>query len=116
MHKREFVRTAAGLAAGAALWPELFRPVAHLAPAALADDETFWAGVRAKFTLTPDYINLENGFYCFQPDEVLERFVAHVRAINVEASHYMRTRKDADKARVAAKLAAMADSASPRLK
>ena len=108
MHKREFVRTAAGLAAGAALWPELFRPVAHLAPAALAEDETFWAGVRAKFTLTPDYINLENGFYCFQPDEVLERFVAHVRAINVEASHYMRTRKDADKARVAAKLAAMA--------
>lgn len=108
MHKREFIRTAAGVAAAGALWPELFRPVAHLAPATLAEDEKFWAAIRAKFTLTPDYVNLENGFYCFQPDEVLERFIAHVRAINVEASHYMRTRKDADKARVAAKLAAMA--------
>ena len=64
--------------------------------------------MRAKFKLTPDYINLENGYYCFQPEEVLEAFIKNVRAINIEASHYMRTRQYDDKLRVRTRLAAMA--------
>jgi len=39
---------------------------------------------------------------------VLGAFIKNVRDINVEASHYMRTRKDDDKLRVRARLAAMA--------
>ena len=111
MNKRDFVRTVGGGAAAMAFGPtlsELFARVAHVGPAALAEDEKFWAGVRTKFRLTPDYINLENGYYCFQPEEVLEKFIGHVRALNLEASHYLRGPRLDDKARVAAKLAVMA--------
>src|SRR5579872_3818379 len=38
----------------------------------LAADEDFWAGVRAGYRLNPDFINLENGYYCIQPSGVLE--------------------------------------------
>jgi selenocysteine lyase/cysteine desulfurase len=111
MNKRDFVRSMGGAGAAMLFGPELhalFARHADVGPARLAQDEKFWAGIRSKFTLTPDYINLENGYYCFQPQEVLEQFIAHVRALNLEASHYMRTRRLEDKARVAAKLADLA--------
>src|SRR5471032_185105 len=88
--------------------PDILARIAGATPAALAEDEPFWAALRAKFKLTPDYINLENGYYCFQPEEVLDVFVKNVRAINVEAAHYMRTRQVPDKIRARTKLAAMA--------
>lgn len=108
MNKREFLRTVGGASMGMVFGPELFARYAAMPVARLAEDEPFWAAVRSKFKLTSDYINLENGFYCFQPEEVLEAFIKNVRAINVEASHYMRTRKDDDKLRVRTKLAALA--------
>ena len=108
MNKRDFLRTVGGASLGLAFGPELLRAYAHVPAATLAEDEAFWASVRGKFKLTPDYINLENGFYCFQPEEVLAEFIKNVRAINVEASHYMRTRQGDDKLRVRTKLAALA--------
>jgi selenocysteine lyase/cysteine desulfurase len=108
VNKREFLRTAGGASLGLMFGPDLLARLASTPAAELAADEPFWAAMRAKFKLTPDYINLENGFYCFQPEEVLEAFIRNVRAINVEASHYMRTRKDDDKLRVRTKLAALA--------
>jgi selenocysteine lyase/cysteine desulfurase len=107
MNKRDFVRTVGGAAAVMAFGPELFARYAAVSAAALAEDEKFWAAIRAKFRLTSDYINLENGFYCFQPEDVLAAFIGHVRAVNLEASHYMRTRKDDDKLRVRTRLAAL---------
>ena len=107
MNKRDFVRTVGGAAAVMAFGPELFARYAAVSAAALAEDEKFWAAIRAKFRLTGDYINLENGFYCFQPEDVLAAFIGHVRAVNLEASHYMRTRKDDDKLRVRTRLAAL---------
>ena len=108
MNKREFLRTAGGASLGLMFGPELLARLASTPAAALAGDEPFWVAMRAKFKLTPDYINLENGYYCFQPEEVLEQFIRNVRAINVEASHYMRTRQYDDKLRARTKLAAMA--------
>ena len=108
MNKREFLRTAGGASLGMMFGPELLARMRSTPAATLAADEPFWAELRAKFKLTPDYINLENGYYCFQPEEVLEQFIRNVRAINVEASHYMRTRQYDDKLRVRTKLAAMA--------
>jgi selenocysteine lyase/cysteine desulfurase len=107
MNKRDFVRTVGGAAAVMAFGPELFARYAAVSAAALAEDEKFWAAIRAKFRLTGDYINLENGFYCFQPEDVLAAFIGHVRAVNLEASHYMRTRKDDDKLRVRTRLATL---------
>lgn len=108
MNKRDFLRTVGSASLGLAFGPELLRAYAAMPAAALAEDEPFWAAVRAKFKLTPDYINLENGYYCFQPEETLEAFIRNVRVINVEASHYMRTRQFDDKLRVRTRLAAMA--------
>jgi selenocysteine lyase/cysteine desulfurase len=108
MNKRDFLRTVGGASLGMMFGPELLGRLASMPAAALAKDEPFWAAMRAKFKLTPDYINLENGYYCFQPEEVLEVFIKNVRAINVEASHYMRTRQYDDKLRARTKLAAMA--------
>jgi selenocysteine lyase/cysteine desulfurase len=108
MNKREFLRTAGGASLGLMFGPDLLARLGSTPAAVLAGDEPFWAAMRAKFKLTPDYINLENGFYCFQPEEVLEVFIRNVRAINVEASHYMRTRQGDDKLRVRTRLAAMA--------
>jgi selenocysteine lyase/cysteine desulfurase len=108
VNKRDFVRTLGGASLGMMFGPEVLARLASASPAALAEDEPFWASVRAKFKLTPDYINLENGYYCFQPEEVLEAFIGNVRMINVEASHYMRTRQFDDKLRARTKLAALA--------
>ena len=79
-----------------------------MATAAVAEDEAFWAAIRGQFRVTSDYVNLENGYYCFQPEGVLDAFVDNVRAVNLEASHYMRTRQYEDKRHVREKLAAFA--------
>jgi selenocysteine lyase/cysteine desulfurase len=100
VNKREFLGTVGAASVGLLLGPELLAQAAATPAAALATDEAFWSAVRAKFRLTPDYINLENGYYCFQPEEVLDAFIGNVRALNFEASHYMRTRRDDDRLRV----------------
>ena len=111
MNKRDFVRTMGGSAAAMLFAPELsglFARVAHVSAGELAEDERFWAAIRGKFKLTKAYINLENGYYCFQPEEVLEAFIGHVRSVNLQGSSYMRTVRVSDKLRVRKKLAAMA--------
>ncbi len=110
MNKRNFLRTAGGASLGLAIGDvkALFAGVAETPADDLAKDETFWAGIRAKYKLKPDYINLENGYYCMQPQEVLEAFIARVREINTEASYYMRTRQYDDKLAVRTRLAGLA--------
>jgi selenocysteine lyase/cysteine desulfurase len=73
----------------------------------LASDEKFWEGIRQGYRLKPDYINLENGYYCFMPQETLEKYIAHVREVNYQGSYYMRTVQAENKKKVAAKLAAV---------
>ncbi len=65
----------------------------------------FWDQIRASYRLKPDYINLENGYYCFLPEETLEKYIAHIREVNYQASYYMRTVQVENKAKSAAKLA-----------
>ncbi len=108
MNKRDFLRTVGGASVGLMFGPELLAQYANAPAHVLAEDEAFWAAVRTKFKLTPEYINLENGYYCFQPEEVLEQFIGHVRHVNYMGSRYMRTVKDEDKLRVRTKLAALA--------
>jgi len=109
MNKRDFLRAAAG-SVGLAVTDvaALFAEVRGVPSGDLARDEAFWARIRAKFKLKPDYINLENGYYSMQPQEVLEAFIAHVREVNTEASFYMRTRQHPNKAAVRDRLAGLA--------
>jgi selenocysteine lyase/cysteine desulfurase len=71
----------------------------------VARNEDFWAAVRGDYTLKPDYINLENGYYCFMPQQILERQIEHLRRVNYEGSWYMRNERMPTKQRVAARVA-----------
>lgn len=108
MNKREFVRTLGSASLGMMVTPSLLARYAAMPHEQLAQDESFWGSIRGKYKLTPDYINLENGYYSMQAEPVLDAFVAHVRSINVQASRYMRTRQYDDKLRVRTRLATMA--------
>jgi len=77
----------------------------------LATDEEFWAGIRAGYKLKPDYINLENGYYCILPQETLDKYLEHVREVNLQGSYYMRTVQAENKKKVIARLSELAGCA-----
>jgi len=113
MHKRTFLQH---LGVGALALPSFFQkldqliePVSDLPPEELAKDEAFWLQIRAGYRLKPDYINLESGYYCMMPQEILEAHIHHQREINYQHSYYMRTVQWANKRLVQEKLAQLAD-------
>jgi selenocysteine lyase/cysteine desulfurase len=81
----------------------------------LATNEDFWTGIRNGYKLKPDYINLENGYYNFLPEEILESFIQHARDVNYEGSYYMRTVQFDNKKTIAARLAAIAGCGADEL-
>lgn len=95
MNKRDFIKNVA--LAGMTAYPafkkldQLIPQIEHLSAQEVAKDEYFWAQIRAGYRLKPDYINLENGYYCITPQETLENYIHHIRNINYQGSHYMRT-------------------------
>ncbi len=112
MDKRSFLKSAGLLGLGTMLGPsglaKLIESVAEIPSAELAKDEDFWKQIRADYLLNPDYINLENGYYCFLPKPILESQIKHLREINYQGSYYMRTVQFDNKKTMAAKLAALA--------
>jgi selenocysteine lyase/cysteine desulfurase len=108
MNQRDFLRTLGGASLAAVFGEKLWARYAGLPPGRLAQDEDFWAAIRRKYILTPDYINLENGYYSMQAQPVLEAFIGRVRVQNIEASRYLRTRQADDNVAVRTRLAAMA--------
>ncbi|AQG81028.1 aminotransferase class V-fold PLP-dependent enzyme [Spirosoma montaniterrae] len=96
MTRTDFLRASLGLP----LLPDLLKTLPELPNTSVADlvrDETFWADIRRGYALKPDYINLENGYYCIQPQTTLDAFRQHIGAVNREGSYYMRTRQFEDK-------------------
>ena len=108
MNKRDFLRTMGGASLGLLIGDRVWAQYAQVPPSSLATDEEFWTLIRKQYRLTPDYINLENGYFSMQAQPVLEAFMGRVREVNYEASHYMRTRQFDDKLAARAQLAAMA--------
>lgn len=110
MNKRTFLKSAslAGLGSIAAL--SSFGKLADSIPEPLPEgnDEAFWSAVRKGYRLTSDYINLENGYYCIMPQEILKKYEAHIHEVNMEGAHYMRTVMADNKKKMATKLATMA--------
>ncbi len=112
MNKRTFLQRslalgAAGLVPRIGVGEWLQRHENHT-PDELASDEEFWAGIRAGYKLKPDYINLENGYYCFLPEETLDKYLAHIREVNLQGSYYMRTVQVENKKKVIASLSTLA--------
>jgi selenocysteine lyase/cysteine desulfurase len=105
MDKRSFIKNlgviGAGLSVSFSRLQEAVAAVEHRSALELAGDEDFWLKVRGDYDIKPDYINLENGYYCFLPRQTLEHLIDHMRAINYEGSHYMRTVQFENKRKVA---------------
>ena len=94
MDKRQFLKGMTGLALTSPLFKNLQKwteDISHLSPNEAAKDEEFWARIRSNYRLKSDYINLENGYYCFIPQETLENYIQHIRHVNYQGSHYMRS-------------------------
>jgi selenocysteine lyase/cysteine desulfurase len=105
MNKRSFMKSLAvlGISTGS-----VFSSKANTAPSLNEidfDSDDIWSQIRAGYKLKPDYINLENGYYCFLPQETLEKYIDHIREINYQGSFYMRGVQFQNKSKSAAKLA-----------
>ena len=56
-----------------------------------ADDEKYWKHIAHKYyTVSKDYINLENGYYGIQPKPVLEAFQKNILLANREGARFAR--------------------------
>lgn len=116
MNKRDFLKSLTLLSVSPDV--KLGRLLAqheHRDPAVVAGDEDFWKSIRSGYKLKPDYINLENGYYCFMPQQTLENFISHVRKVNYEGAYYMRTVQFDNKKQIAKKLASIAGCSDEEL-
>ncbi|MDJ1483698.1 aminotransferase class V-fold PLP-dependent enzyme [Cytophagaceae bacterium YF14B1] len=99
LSKRQFLKSVAGISGSLTLsnWENMFAQVAHISAPELAKKEEFWVQIRKGYTVTPDFIQLENGYYSLAATEVLEKYIEHIRQVNAVSSYYMRTRMTDDK-------------------
>jgi selenocysteine lyase/cysteine desulfurase len=111
MNKRTFIKglAIAGISSpfSAKAMEDWIKKFENIPALNLAEDEGFWQGIRKGYRLKPDYINLENGYYNFIPEELLEKYMSHIREVNYQGSYYMRTVQWDNKKKIAEKLAAM---------
>ncbi len=109
MTKRAFLKNTSLLGLGSLVSfsaiGKIVDAVSHLPAEAVAKDDEFWASIRGGYKLKPDYINLENGYYSIMPQEILEKYLDHVREVNMQGSYYMRTVQFDNKNAAAAKVA-----------
>ncbi len=109
MNKRSFIKNIAmaglSMPLSGAVLAKWVKTVQNQPAEEVARYQDFWEAVRAGYKLKPDYINLENGYYNLQPEELLENFISKVRMVNYEGSYYMRTVQFDNKKAVAARLA-----------
>ena len=95
MNKRAFLKSAAITGLGTQIrfssLAAIFDEKKNISADVLAADDAFWKKIRDQYILKPDYINLENGYYNFTPQPILEKYIEHIRYVNREGSYYMRT-------------------------
>ena len=95
MQKRQFIKdlvlTGIAMPLGLGGMAKAFASQVEKSPLALAEDNTFWEQIRQQYILKPDYINLENGYYNFLPQPILNKYIEHIKEINYQGSYYMRT-------------------------
>jgi isopenicillin-N epimerase len=60
-------------------------------PGELAQDEDFWRAVARRYRVSPDFINLENGYYGIMPEPVRRAYHRNVDRLNELNSRLLRT-------------------------
>lgn len=95
MKKRQFIKdlllTGIAMPIGLNGMAKSFANQTDTPPRELAEDNAFWDKIRQQYILKPDYINLENGYYNFLPQPLLNQYLEHIKEINYQGSYYMRT-------------------------
>ncbi|WP_422349225.1 aminotransferase class V-fold PLP-dependent enzyme [Flagellimonas sp.] len=108
MKKRQFLKRLGQAAMAVPLVPMTANGqeiTSELPPYPSSNSEDFWKRIRHDFDLKPDYINLENGYYCITPKPIMEQLHQYTQMVNYEGSYYMRTVQWENKEKVTARLA-----------
>ncbi|MEX0363005.1 MAG: aminotransferase, partial [Allomuricauda sp.] len=108
MKKRQFLKRLGQAAMAVPLVPMTANGqemISELPPYPSGSSEDFWERIRQDFDLKPDYINLENGYYCITPKPIMEQLHQYTQMVNYEGSYYMRTMQWENKEKVTARLA-----------
>jgi hypothetical protein len=83
MQKRQFIKdlvlTGIAMPLGLNGMAKAFASQVQKSPFALAEDNAFWEQIRQQYILKPDYINLENGYYNFLPQPILNKYIEHIQ-------------------------------------
>ncbi|MGD1891033.1 MAG: aminotransferase class V-fold PLP-dependent enzyme [Cyclobacteriaceae bacterium] len=74
----------------------------------IARDEAYWREVAKAYRVSPDFINLENGYYSMAAWPVLEAQWQHIQRVNQIPSYYMRNYQWDERNAVTAALAEFA--------
>jgi len=112
MHKRQFIKNVLlagiGTPIGMSSFAQSFENKKNVPATTLASDDAFWNEIRNQYILKPDYINLENGYYNFLPQPLLNKFIEHIKEVNLQGSYYMRTVQFENKKKITSRLAGVA--------
>jgi selenocysteine lyase/cysteine desulfurase len=72
-------------------------------------DEAFWSKVADQYLVSPDLINLENGYYGVMTKPIMAEYQRNIELLNLHSSHYLRrTYDDSGLAAVRAQIAKVA--------
>lgn len=75
------------------------------AAAAIATDKAYWTAVKGLYAVTPDVVNLENGYWGIMAEPVRREFIRQSDMINYQNTYYARQRAGADFEAVRARVA-----------
>jgi selenocysteine lyase/cysteine desulfurase len=84
-------------------------------PADLARDEQFWSAVAAQYPVTPDLVNLENGYYGIVSEPVRDAYRRNADLLNQQNSYLLRTTYKPELERIRQQLAATAGVAADEI-
>lgn len=73
-----------------------------------ARDEHYWNQIANLFKLSPDFINLENGFYGVLSKPVLADYQQHIARLNETSSYFLRQQYAQEAAKIRAQIAEVA--------
>lgn len=112
MNKRDFLKSTSLVAVGSMVgFPKLKDMFnSKLVDASQLDEsnEDFWQQIRSGYRLPKDFINLENGYYCIQPEEILQAHIRHLREVNLLGAKYMRILQEENKSKMVEQLSSVA--------
>lgn len=109
--RRDFLKSLGLVTAGSSLLPLLneqwiarteaaVRTRRGMSAKAFARDEDFWYSIRSAYRLSPDFINLESGWFSQQPQDNLAALADHQKTINEKGSFYFRREQSRDRERL----------------